>query len=118
MKILKPEIAVADSRGILKEVVKNFTWKQMNHFITKKGSVRGQHYHKYNLELYYLLKGKLSVHITDVETKNESRFLFEKGSCFIIEPYEYHTLRYLTNVEYIILLSEEFNSKNPDIYKL
>ena len=117
MKILKPEVVISDSRGILKEIEKSFTWKQLNYIFTKKGFVRGKHYHKHTLELYYIIKGRLELHIVDLKKKKESTYLFKKGSCFIVEPYESHTLKFLTDVESIVLLSEKFNPKNSDTYK-
>ncbi|MBI2667491.1 WxcM-like domain-containing protein [Candidatus Woesearchaeota archaeon] len=117
MKIIKQKIIILDKRGILKEIAKNFTWKQLNYSITKKGSVRGNHYHKHTSELHFIVKGKLELYIKNLKTNKEYNYLFKKGSCFIIEPYEFHILKYLTYVELIVLLSEEFNLKNPDIYK-
>lgn len=117
MKILNPEIAVSDERGFLKEISKGFQWKQLNHTSTKKGSIRGNHYHKKTLELFYILKGKIELNVKDLKTNEESVHHLQKGSCFIIEPYEIHTLKYLTDVETIVLLSEIFNQEDPDIYK-
>ena len=114
---LKSRTVISDSRGELEEIVKAHLWKQMNRVRTNQGCIRGNHYHKYLSELHYVLDGELKVQIKNLRTKEESEYQFGKGSCFIVEPYEFHTVEHLTDADYIVLFSEEFNPQNPDIHK-
>lgn len=114
---LDSRIIISDSRGALEEIVKASSWKQMNRVRTNQGAIRGNHYHKSILELHYILDGELKVRIKDLKTKKESEYQFGKGSCFIVEPYEFHTVEHLTDSDYIVLFSEEFNPRNPDLHK-
>jgi len=118
MKIVKPNTVVSDNRGKLIEVLLNINYKQMNHVITKKGFVRGNHYHKRTREFFYILHGKIVVTVTNIKTKKTTRFTAGPGSCFIIEPYENHTVEFIEDTEWIVLLSENFNPDNPDIYRV
>jgi len=117
MKIVKPNAVVADDRGKLIEVLLNIGYKQMNHVITKKGVTRGNHYHKTTREFFYIIRGKIIVTVTNVKTNNTTRFTASPSDCFIIEPYENHTVEFLEDTEWIVLLSENFNAENPDIHK-
>ena len=113
----KSRTVISDSRGTLEEIVKSRSWKQLNRVRTNQGCVRGNHYHKSLSELHYVLDGELRVHIRNLRTKEESTYQFGKSSCFIVEPYEFHTVEHLTDADYIVLFSEEFDPQNPDIHK-
>jgi len=81
------------------------------------GVTRGNHYHKTTREFFYIIRGKIIVTVTNVKTNNTTRFTASPSDCFIIEPYENHTVEFLEDTEWIVLLSENFNAENPDIHK-
>ena len=118
MKRIKLNTVIADDRGKLIDVLLNMNYKQMNHVITKKGTIRGNHYHKYTEEFFYILHGKVIVNVTNLRTNEVTNFTAESGSLFIIEPYEYHTIEILEDSEWIVLLSENFNPNDPDIHRI
>lgn len=117
MKILETNVIISDSRGALEEITKTGLWQQLNHVKTNQGAIRGNHYHKYTSELHYVLNGELKLHIRDLKTNEEADYLFGEGDCFVVEPYEFHTLEHLTDVDYIVLFSEKFNQENPDLHR-
>ena len=115
---LKSRTVISDSRGALEEIVRGVhSWRQMNRVKTYKGAIRGNHYHKSLSELHYVLDGELSVKIKDLTTGEESEYQFGEGSCFIVEPFEFHIVEHLTDAEYIVLFSQEFDPENPDIHR-
>ncbi len=117
MKILETNVVVSDSRGRLEEIAKADSWKQLNRVKTNQGAVRGNHYHKYTSELHYVLSGELRLHIRNLKTNEEADYQFGEGDCFVVEPYEFHTLEHLTDVDYLVLFSEKFDPENPDLHK-
>jgi len=117
LEVIKPFVAVSDYRGSIDEVVKGRLWKQLNYVRTNQGAIRGNHFHKILSELHYVVSGEIRVHIRDLRTNEEATYHLGEGSCFIVEPHEYHTLEHLTDTEYVVLFSEEFNPEQPDIHK-
>ena len=117
MRVIKPGAVISDSRGSLVEIAKTGLWQQLNRVKTNRGAVRGNHYHKSNVELYYVLNGELKLHIRNLKTNEEAHYQFGEGDCFIVEPYEFHTLEHLTDGDYIVLFSEKFNTESPDLHK-
>lgn len=117
MKIFETNVVISDSRGRLEEIAKTGLWQQLNRVRTNQGAIRGNHYHKSTSELHYVLSGKLKLHIRNLRTDEEADYQFGEGDCFVVEPYEFHVLEHLTNVDYMVLFSEKFNPKNPDLHK-
>ncbi|MBI4158732.1 cupin domain-containing protein [Candidatus Woesearchaeota archaeon] len=117
MEILTTTTVIRDARGVLEEIAKSHVWQQLNRVKTNKGAVRGNHYHEVNLELHYILEGELMVHIRNLQTREETTHRFGEGSCFIVLPYEYHTLEHLTDCDYIVLFSRRFDPEDPDLHK-
>ena len=117
MKILETNVVISDSRGALEEIARTGLWQQLNRVRTNQGNVRGNHYHKSTSELHYILSGELKLHIRDLKANEETDYQFGEGDCFVVEPYEFHTLEHLTDVDYIVLFSERFNPQSPDLYK-
>ena len=117
MKILKTNVVISDRRGELEEIAKTGLWQQLNRVKTNQGAKRGNHYHEHTSELHYVLSGELRLHIRDLKTNEEWDYLFGEGDCFVVEPYEFHTLEHLTDVDYIVLFSERFDPETPDLHK-
>ena len=92
------------------------TWK------SKKGSIRGGHFHQYTRELFYILKGKIEIKIQEVKNKKlfgEQRIInVNPNDIFLIEPNYIHTFKIIEDAEWINVLSKKIDKKNPDILKL
>ena len=117
MKILNSKRVSSDDRGVIDVVCEDGPWERMNHIRTKKGFIRGDHYHQLNSELHYVLNGSLELYVRDLRTGEEATYQFIGGDCFIVEPHEFHTLRHLEDSEYMVLFSRRFDSENPDVHK-
>ncbi|MFH1439369.1 MAG: cupin domain-containing protein [Candidatus Woesearchaeota archaeon] len=117
MKIIKPVNKLSDERGYLIEIMQNGLWKQINHSFTKKGNKRGNHYHKYCHEFFYIIDGELKITIRNINTKEQRIAIMKRGDCFIIEPYEIHIVEALTDLELVVLLSSPFDPENPDLFR-
>ena len=112
MKILKPEFIRKDKRGKLVQVSIG-NWKQLNVLEVKKHNTFGGHYHKKKKELFYLIKGKIDLIILK---KDHLRVWdLEEGDCFLVEPYESHTVEALEDSILVEVLSKPYSEE--DTYK-
>lgn len=105
-----------DKRGEIIELTKGIAWRQLNKVISKKGEIRGNHYHKETYELVYLIKGLAEVKIFNVKTKKTKEFILHEEKSFIIEPYDVHTIKPLKDSCWLILLSKEFDPEDTYNY--
>ena len=116
MRINKIEFENVDERGWFRQVTSG-PWKQMNVSLTKKGYVRGGHFHRITKECFYILDGEVELQVNNVQTGEQSTYRFQKGDSFIIEPYENHTLTALSDTLMIALLSKQFRPEDTDIFE-
>ena len=113
MEILQVEYKRSD--GVLTQVnTFDREWKQMNHLELSKGDSVGGHYHMKKDELFYVLRGEVSVLVRD-QLRVDS-LTFKKGGCFIIEALEEHTISALKDSTLIELLSEPYDKEDTHTY--
>ena len=107
-----------DDRGIFKGISNRYTWNEINYIETIGNVVRGNHYHKFIKELFYILEGEIEVTVENLYTKEKKEFLAKPNMVFIIDPYEVHTFKTLKKSKWINMLSHQLDLKNPDIFKV
>ena len=107
MKLLDPEFKHQDARRTL---VQLFTApvNQVNFYDAKKGAILGDHFHKETVEYFYVTKGTLLY--------NNERII-NRGTAFVVEPEENHTLECMTDVQLMTFLTKPFDKENPDLCK-
>ncbi len=99
MKITKIEPAFIDERG---EIFDLLTAEKVDHvgmFTSKKGSIRGEHYHKIQKQYTFVFSGKLKVVTKDISKDDSKLEEFEIGTreMVVFPPYCYHSLEALEN---------------------
>ena len=111
LKRIEPDFRFSDSRGELVQLIRQ-GYRQVNVITSKKGVVRGGHYHKENSEAFYVISGKLDL------TVNGERFPFETGDFFGIEPYDRHSFLFLEDTILVSMYSNgvELAGGEKDIY--
>ena len=108
-----------DNRGVISSImVGGKSWREINMITTKKGVVRGNHFHKETEEFLFLMKGKIQLDIVDAKTNEKFTQFIEKNQGVVIEPYEYHTITTLEDTTWIAALTVCYNPKNPDMHQL
>jgi len=115
---LKPYFNYSDERGQLYGIIQKGIWKEINHITSSAGSIRGNHYHKKTLELFYIISGTIEVFIKNLRNGKETSFNVISGDIFIVEPYELHTFNIKTDSSWINMLSKRIDHNKPDIYRL
>jgi len=117
---LKNYVVKEDSRGIMKGLVNQGKWEELNFFSTFAGQVRGNHYHKKTDELFIILKGKIEIEWSKVDLKGETIHNLNKttvkmGDVFIIKKNIRHIFNILEDSEWINGLSQKMDEIHPDI---
>ena len=105
------DFAFSDDRGTLTQLVHD-GWKQVNVVTSKKGAVRGGHYHKENKEAFYIISGALEV------TVNGTSRQFWDGAFFAIDAFDLHSFRFLEDTVLVSMYSGgvELPDGTKDIY--
>ena len=116
MKKLKTNFEITDKRGEFIEVWRSCRWKEMNFFSSKKGMVRGGHFHKETIELFFVAAGRCEVEVINVETGQNEKFSAGYKDIFIVEHYEAHFITAIEDLKVVTLLSRPFDSERPDTY--
>ena len=117
MEFLEKYLIHKDTRGIFKGITNKYTWGEINLIETNANVIRGNHYHKYTKELFYILEGEIQIDICHLVTNEEQSFVAKAGMAFIIDPYENHTFNTLTHAKWINMLSHQLDTKHPDIFR-
>lgn len=84
LQIIKVDFHFEDDRGTIDQLIHD-GYRQINVITSKKGVVRGGHYHKQNDEAFYVISGRLTV------TVNEETRTFSDGEFFGIEANDMHS---------------------------
>ena len=111
LKVLKTDFRFADDRGTIEQLVHQ-GYRQVNVITSKKGVVRGNHYHKLNDEAFYIVSGALEL------TVNGEKTVFHQGDFFGIEPYDMHSFFYLEDTVLVSMYSSgvELPDGTKDMY--
>jgi len=118
MEFLEKYVINEDPRGSFQGIINKYTWGEINHIFTKKDVVRGNHYHRYTKELFYILSGRIQIDVRHLVTKEEHNFIAEAHTAFIIDPYELHKFTTLEDSTWLNMLSHRLDEENPDFFKV
>jgi len=78
-----------DSRGIITDILEHTSVDSITILSSKKGAVRGNHYHKRTTQYGYVLEGKFRMY-TQEEGKNVEQKIIKKGDLVTTPPLERH----------------------------
>ena len=92
IKIIEPDFTFKDNRGELTQLV-HCGYSQFNIVSSKSGVVRGDHYHKKNTEVFYVIDGSFA--FTASKDGRHETHIFKKGDMFLVPPFVMHSFRYL-----------------------
>ena len=111
LKTIKVDFSFSDERGTLVQLIHE-GYRQINVITSKKGVIRGGHYHKQNEEAFYIVQGKLKVDV------NGKEFIFKTGDFFGIEANDMHSFFFLEDTTIVSMYSSgvELENGEKDIY--
>ncbi len=103
MKLKKIKINYKDNRGTITDI---FYKEKIDHIAiirSKKGALRGNHYHKRTTQYMLITKGKLEYWYKNKNSKNRPKVKVLKiGDLVETPPNEMHALKIIENNEFIV----------------
>lgn len=113
---LAKEYSFSDERGSLLQLFHNESF-QINVLKSKKGVIRGNHFHEKTTEYFYVLSG--SVEISYENGKDFGKQTFESGSLFRVDPMTSHSLFFLDDCEMIAFYDKPIEDElgQKDIFR-
>lgn len=96
-----------DERGIITDIVEEAV-KHVGIITSKKGSVRGKHYHKKSTQFIYVISGKLELVTKDLRIKNSKTksIALEPGYFAVTPPMVVHKLIFLEDTVFLDISTE------------
>lgn len=118
INFIKPDFEFKDDRGCLIQLCHD-GWKQVNFIQSEGGVLRGNHYHKNNIEAFYVISGSFKLTLQNISGGDKEFYEIRSGEFFTIGPDILHSFEF---IEPTLLVSmydkgvEEGETK--DIYNL
>jgi dTDP-4-dehydrorhamnose 3,5-epimerase-like enzyme len=115
IEYLQPDFTFEDDRGSLNQLAHE-GYKQVNVVYSKAGVLRGNHYHKENKEVFYVIRG--SFNLTVSKKGIEEKYHFGEGQMFLVPPMVMHSFQYLEDTDLIAMYDQgvEHEDGTKDIY--
>jgi quercetin dioxygenase-like cupin family protein len=119
MKIVHREYAFEDNRGQILDILENEAIDSVTLINSKKGAIRGDHYHKETTQYVFILNGELEL-LTQFGEDALEKTVLKKGDLAVTDPMEKHTMKALQDSEFLVLTRGPRGGKNyeNDTYKL
>lgn len=115
VEFLSPDFSYSNENGLLIQLVHD-GWKQVNVIFSKSNSIRGGHYHKYNEEVFYVIRGAFCLSVW----KSEQRETYQitAGDMFLIHRQAFHTFEYTADTWLVSMYSNgvELDEDIKDIW--
>lgn len=104
MKITKIKTATKDDRGDISDIFYKHPVDHVAIINSKKGSFRGDHYHKLTIQHMYMTKGSLRYYFRKVNEGNDKvkSVIVKKGEMVSTPPNEVHALEILEDNQFIV----------------
>lgn len=81
-----------DARGSIRDIFVNNPKNTCTIIVSKKGAVRGNHYHKLSTQYTYIVSGQLTMLSQKVGETTVEKHILREGDIMIHAPNEAHTL--------------------------
>ena len=110
-----------DERGAINDIFSNLSIQHACYILSKKGAVRGNHYHKYTTQYTLIMQGNLFYKSKNLENSEIKEGIFDRGSMIISPPMEAHAMKALhEDCEFFAFASGPRGGKNyeKDTYRL
>ena len=108
MEITKIKPAFEDDRGSIWDFLTDENVHHIGFLISKKGAIRGKHYHKEQKQYTLILNGKIKVTVKNLQNDNSVVETKELGKMDMVlfPPYVYHAIEALEDSECLIFTSK------------
>jgi quercetin dioxygenase-like cupin family protein len=119
MKVISKKAAFEDERGKIIDILGKEVIEYVTLISSKKGAVRGNHYHKESVQYTFLLYGTLKL-LTQIPGRKIETRRIKPGDLVITPPMEKHALIALEDSEFLVFTRGPRGGKNyeKDTYRL
>jgi len=86
--------AFKDNRGLIWDLLGGEQIDHIGMLTTKKGSIRGKHFHKLQKQYTLLFEGKIKVKVKNLQDEKSTiqEFILNPMEMILFPPYHYHSL--------------------------
>lgn len=108
---IKPEFV--DERGQITRIVDQIKHpiRSVLYITSKKGTERGNHYHKKDYHFVYCLSGKFK-YIEKVDGKKSDSVILKPGDLVLTRPFIQHAMVFLEDTVFLAITTEGRNNKS------
>lgn len=116
---LTPYFTHSDERGAITGLCNSFSFEECNLISSRKGTVRGGHYHKHTREMFIILQGRIEILLFHVNAPQETqKHIVSPTQCFIINPFVVHHFTMLEDSMWINALNPKMSAQDKDFFTL
>jgi dTDP-4-dehydrorhamnose 3,5-epimerase-like enzyme len=102
MKVLQKEVVYEDERGTIRDILFNEVIEHVTIISSKKGAIRGNHYHKHTSQYTYVIKGSFKV-ISQMRDEQIEVGIIKQNDLLFTPPMVKHVLISLEDSEILAL---------------
>lgn len=109
-----------DGRGLFSELTRSFSEGQTSYSVTKKGIIRGNHFHTRKIERFSVVSGKAKISLREVLSEKKIEFFLDGDRpSYVDMPIWYtHNIENIGDEDLITMfwINEHYNEDSPDTY--
>ena len=102
MQIQRVPVSFEDGRGQIIDILKNEVVEYATIITSRKGAVRGNHFHKDTYQHLYVLDGKLRV-VVQMPGEQPQEAILEQGDIVVNVPLERHAFQAIEDTTFLVL---------------
>lgn len=110
MDIIKKKInpAFEDERGAIFDLIDKEKILHIGLILSKKNSIRGEHYHKKAKQITYVLSGKIMLTTKNVKQKSSNcqTIIMEAGDIATIPPMVIHSIKAIEDTTFLVFTDQ------------
>ena len=114
--VVTPVARNEDPRGFFSEIARFGDYRQANHSHSRRGVLRGLHYHLTQADLWYVVRGTAQVALADLrgdEPVVKTLTVGDTSPCTIyVPPRVAHGFLALTDVDLVYLVTQEYDASD------
>ena len=97
-----------DERGSIWDYLTGETIHHVGFLITKKGAIRGKHFHKEQVQYTLVTKGKMKIIVKDLKNFDSpiQEFKLESNDIIMFPPYHFHSIEAIEDSECLVFTSK------------
>lgn len=102
MRVTHPPVRFTDARGAITDIVQREAFDAATIITTRKGAVRGNHWHAQTVQFMYLVSGRMRI-ASQIPGRAVERVEVRTGDLVLDEPLERHAMRALEDTTFVVL---------------